>query len=136
MTKSIDDILRTLRHDVSPNESACAAPERALWRAIIVQALMDASSQSQKPDAIYSKHEALFWLEGTSLDFVMVCECAGYNPSYIRRMAKRALLNGCKWRASPGEGRQRGKRKLRETMPEDEFQGQAVILAFPIARRA
>ncbi len=80
------------------------AQEQALWRAVIVQALMDASCGSQKYEAIQARNEALIWLRGTSQDFSTVCYYAGFEPEFVRKMIKRSLENGCQWRALPGEG--------------------------------
>ncbi len=78
--------------------------ERALWRAVILQALEDAASNTQKPAGKYHKIEALNWLEGRGEDFAMVCDLAGLLPKDVRCAAKRALLNGCKWRLPAGQG--------------------------------
>lgn len=80
------------------------AHEQALWRAVIVQALMDASSNSKKKENLQSKEEALVWLRGTSRDFVAVCHHAGFEPEFVREMARRALSRECVWRAAPGTG--------------------------------
>lgn len=86
------------------NDEQHARGERALWRAVITQALMDAASNSRKAEARYHKHEALHWLSGRSEDFATVCQNAGLEPDYVRRMARRALASGCKWRAEAGAG--------------------------------
>lgn len=78
--------------------------EQALWRAVIVQALMDAASGSDKYEAAQARNEAVIWLRGSSADFATVCYYAGYDPEFVRMMVKKALENGCRWRALPGEG--------------------------------
>lgn len=80
------------------------ASEQAVWRAVIVQALMDASSNSKKQENLQSKQEALVWLRGNSKDFLEVCQNAGFEPEFVRDMAKKALEKGCAWRAAPGTG--------------------------------
>lgn len=80
------------------------ASEQAVWRAVIVQALMDASSNSKKQENIQSKQEALVWLRGNSQDFATVCHHAGYDPEFVRDMARKAIERGCNWRAAPGTG--------------------------------
>jgi hypothetical protein len=79
-----------------------SAEEQAVWRAVIVQALMDASSNSAKKENIQAKEEALIWLRGKSRDFLTVCHYAGFEPEFVREMAKEALLRECVWRAAPG----------------------------------
>src|SRR5690348_15560717 len=73
--------------------------EMALWRSVITQALMDAASNSRKSETQYHKREALKWLLTESDDFAAVCEHAGLDQHYVRRMAKAALSRGCRWRA-------------------------------------
>ena len=73
--------------------------ERALWRAVLLQMLEDAASQSSKPHDKYNKEMARNWLESNSQDFYMVCDLAGFDIGYLRKNIKKALLNNCKWRA-------------------------------------
>ena len=73
--------------------------ERALWRAVITQALMDASSNSKKMELKYEKSQALCWLSAFSEDFRCVCDHAGFDPVYVRTQAVEALKRGCVWRA-------------------------------------
>ncbi len=88
--------------------------EQAMWRAVIVQALMDAACGSKKQEAQQARTEALIWLRGNSRDFVTVCLYAGFEPEYVRMMIKRALERGCTWRALPGEG-SRPRERTRKT---------------------
>lgn len=79
--------------------------EQAMWRAVIVQALMDAACGSRKYEATQARHEALVWLRGTSHDFATVCYYAGFEPEFVRVLVKKAMEKGCQWRALPGEGK-------------------------------
>jgi hypothetical protein len=85
--------------------------ESALWVAVITQAMMDALSRSGNPEAMYHKHEATEWLTGNGKDFVEVCLLAGFDPDYVRRKAKRALVAPRPWRAEPGKGKRYLERK-------------------------
>ena len=75
--------------------------EQGVWRAVIVQALMDASSNSAKKENLQAKEEALVWLRGNSVDFASVCYFAGFEPEFVKQMAKQALQRNCVWRAAP-----------------------------------
>ena len=98
-----------------------ARGEAALWAAVITQALMDALHRPTTAEAKYFKHEATIWLTESSRDFRMVCECAGFDPDYVRRMAKRALSSPRKWRADPGQGgRYMERREYRRRMKEEK----------------
>ncbi len=79
--------------------------EVALWRAVITQALMDASSQSHKMEAQYEKSQALCWLAGHSEDFRTVCDFADFPPDYVRCRSRIALKRDCKWRRETQNGR-------------------------------
>lgn len=65
--------------------------EQALWRAVIMQMFTDALSNSRKYEALQHKREAEIWLRGTSRDFRTVCDYAGYDPDYVRQIARRLL---------------------------------------------
>lgn len=65
--------------------------EQALWRAVIMQMICDAVSQSRKPEARHQRREALAWLNGYSRDFRTVCELAGLEPQYIFQHLQRIL---------------------------------------------
>jgi hypothetical protein len=71
---------------------------RALWRAVITQALMDAGSNSKKIEFRKEKARAISWLNGDSEDFSDVCALAGLDAGYVKKKAKEAIKNGCKWR--------------------------------------
>ena len=71
---------------------------RAMWRGVITQALMDAGSNSAKIEMKKEKARAISWLSGLSDDFEEVCDLAGLSPDYVKKKAKEAIANGCKWR--------------------------------------
>lgn len=79
--------------------------EMALWTAVITQALMDAGSESRKPEARHEKAKAIRWLLGNSEDFNIVCQNAGLDPQDIRHKAMRAIERGCVWRQGMAEKR-------------------------------
>lgn len=79
--------------------------EMALWTAVITQALMDAGSESRKPEAQHEKARAIRWLLGNSEDFITVCQNAGLSPQYVRSKAKSAIERGCAWRRGMAEQR-------------------------------
>ncbi|NBO18713.1 MAG: hypothetical protein EBV03_05680 [Proteobacteria bacterium] len=78
--------------------------EKAMWMAVITQAMMDALSRSSKVDEQYHKHEAIRWLTGNGKDFKMVCILADVDPEYIRSRVKKALAAPRLWRAKAGSG--------------------------------
>ena len=88
---------------ISPERTNPVAGEEALWRAVITQALMDAASQSKKPEQQMAREQARRWLTKSCDDFNTVCDYAGMEPAYVRRMAKQALMQQSHWRAEAGK---------------------------------
>lgn len=134
--RSLEKLLSQATADTN-NKDINVQGELALWRAIITQALMDASSHSAKPEAQSDKHDAIMWLTHNTKDFTIVCDHAGLDADYVRRMTKRALLLDCKWRADPGKGKRtrigqskRKRKPKRRPQPKDEPRTRAVILPF------
>jgi len=85
--------------------------ESVLWKAVILQAMMDALSQSRNTEQQYHKQAAIQWLTGGSKDFYLVCSLADRDPSDVRRNAKKALMAPVAWRAAPGKGARYEERK-------------------------
>jgi len=53
---------------------------KALWISVMLQAVVDARSNSNKPDAYHDRRRALLWLraeKGEQSDFANVCNLAG-----------------------------------------------------------
>ncbi len=75
--------------------------EEALWRAVITQALMDASSESRKKTDRCHKARAIAWLAGRSKDFADVCSMAGFDRDFVIANARLALKRNCYWRKPP-----------------------------------
>jgi hypothetical protein len=73
---------------------------RSIWRAVITQALMDASSNSKKIFAKKQKVVALKWLldEKNNDEFKEVCHLADLDYEKILKQVKMALNRGCRWR--------------------------------------
>lgn len=61
--------------------------EQELWRAVIRQALVDATSCA---DTLERSH-AINWLTKPNRDFIEACRLADYDPDYIRTKAKAAI---------------------------------------------
>jgi hypothetical protein len=72
---------------------------KALWRAVITQALMDAGNNFKKPEYKSIKAHAISWLNSDSDDFNQVCIMADLNPEYVKQKAKEAINRNCVWRS-------------------------------------
>ena len=73
---------------------------RSLWRAVITQALIDASSNSKKKFAKKQKIEALRWLidDKKNGNLKRVCCLADLEYYEVLKKVKIALSKGCRWR--------------------------------------
>lgn len=102
-SKTLKQHLGDKPHDYQPSKGAdiedcqLADPtnptqqEQSLWRAVIVQMLTDALSNSRKPDNIRYRKEARHWLTSYSRDFRLVCEYAGFDPKWMQEVISRFL---------------------------------------------
>lgn len=69
---------------------------RALWIAVAIQAIIDASSKSRKKSAIREKSIALQWLSDAAdenSDLAWVCDLAGIDFRELRKRFKKSLSN-------------------------------------------
>jgi hypothetical protein len=74
----------------------------AIWRAVLVQHIMDAKSRSSKPESDYYRHKALHFLFDDKKDFRAVCELADLNPDVVRHKLHQARERGFIWRVGDG----------------------------------
>jgi len=80
-----------------------------LWGAVIERALLDAQwnpdnsednsrcSGIPRAQMLNARGDALRWLRGNTEDFHFVCEAAGLNPGYVRRLAAEHLGEDLIW---------------------------------------
>lgn len=69
---------------------------RALWIAVAIQAIIDATSKSRKKSAIKEKSQALQWLADHAdeeSDLALVCDLAGIDFRMLRKKFKQVLRN-------------------------------------------
>ena len=57
--------------------------EIALWKAVILQALVDLQSNSKKKIANTYRIKALMWFNLKNEEFLTVCNYAGLDPKYV-----------------------------------------------------
>ncbi len=73
---------------IRENESS---PEVKLYKAIILQAIIDASNVSEVCIARKVELEAKNWLFGKSKELYDICNRAGMELDYVMKIAKRAI---------------------------------------------
>ncbi|WP_250296325.1 hypothetical protein [Wolbachia endosymbiont of Oedothorax gibbosus] len=55
-----------------------------LWKSVIVQATIDATSNCKKTESLVEKRKAISWLSDLSQDFVHTCILADCDPVYVK----------------------------------------------------
>lgn len=85
--------------------------EVAMWRAVIMQALLDCVNMSKRTEDKVAKNQALRWFSMQNENFLMVCEFAHLDPSQVLRKANKAIKNDCKWRNDVMKKRRQDKTK-------------------------
>jgi len=78
--------------------------EIALWTAVIVRALLDASYKGHKAEERIAKRKALVWLREYGPFFIEVCDMAMLDPEITYVKIQRALERDCVWRLPNGQG--------------------------------
>lgn len=67
--------------------------EIALWKAVILQAMVDLQSNSRKKIANTYRIKALMWFNLKNKDFLTVCNYAGLDPKYVYERAIKVKEN-------------------------------------------
>jgi len=65
---------------------------QALWKAVILQALLDLKSISKKKMAKCNRNQADKWLNLHNKDFLRVCGLADLDPEYVINRKKRIIV--------------------------------------------
>lgn len=67
-------------------------PEISLYKAIITQAVIDATNTSDFLEAKKNEIEAKNWIFGNSEGFITACQFSGLKASYVRKIAREAMI--------------------------------------------
>ncbi len=67
------------------------SPEVRLYKAILTQAMIDASNVSDSPEAKKNEIEAKTWIFGNSSYFQEICYNAEISPSFMIKITKEAI---------------------------------------------
>ncbi|MGN7618587.1 MAG: hypothetical protein ACTJLM_00990 [Ehrlichia sp.] len=73
---------------------------QSMWKAVILQAIIDSTSNYRRMENRLEKIKATNWLSDLSEDFVNVCHFAGYSPLSVQSKARRIISDSkCKTRS-------------------------------------
>lgn len=118
-----------------PNTTEClpfSVGERALWRAVITQALTDAANNSSKTVDKIERARARVWFSLGNPDFITVCSYADLDPYYVFERAKKAIEQGCKWRKS-SDNRKKKPKVRKSSSPSKEYQTKENLIKEEVA---
>jgi hypothetical protein len=73
-------------------------PEVSLWRAVILQSILDRLTQSTRGEDIMARKNAKNWMNIKNDEFRTVCEFAQLEADFVIRKAEIALVDQAKWR--------------------------------------
>lgn len=83
------------------------SPEVILYKAIITQAIIDATNISPSPKARFLEKEAKSWIFGKGDYFQKICYIAGIEPDFVVKITQEAIrLNHQKLRKSTPKDKQ------------------------------
>jgi hypothetical protein len=70
----------------------------AIWRAVIMQMILNSTNGSKKPEFKKLKKTSLAWFDINNPYFLEVCSNAHYAPEYVLRKANFAIANANDWK--------------------------------------
>ena len=73
-------------------------PELGLWKAVIMQAVLDSMSNSKRSSEVLAKKMAIDWLNIKNSNFIKVCNYAGLDPNWVLKKITFAINNPRMWR--------------------------------------
>ena len=68
-------------------------PELSLWRAVIIQTMLDCLTQSKRKENIDARNDALQWFNINNKNFIRICKFANLEPSFVLKQVQNALKN-------------------------------------------
>lgn len=70
-------------------------PEISLFRAVILQSLLDSVSKSKRTEDKIAKKNAISWLSEKNRDFIEICNLAKMSPEWVSKKAKKVIESVC-----------------------------------------
>lgn len=89
------------KEQIIEDQSEKHCPFRAVWRAVITQAIIDITSGSRKTADIVERNLTESWFSKQCPDFMTVCTLADLDPSYVLERVKIARQYPKKWKKIP-----------------------------------
>jgi hypothetical protein len=74
------------------------SPEVAIWKAVIMQAVLDIVNTSKRTEHKVAKENAINWFDVRNINFVTVCHYARLEPEWVVKKIAFAIKNQRTWR--------------------------------------
>jgi hypothetical protein len=74
--------------EIYANDNIDCRREFALWKSVILQALVDLKNKSKKKMGKINRIKALMWFNLANKEFRAVCACADLDPLYVWEKAQ------------------------------------------------
>lgn len=78
-------------HFETSQSSSPKSNEKTLWRSVVTQAIVDATTIPRNTKMRIEKDQAINWLLSDKKDFCLVCEMADLNPQLVMHFAKEII---------------------------------------------
>ena len=79
--------------------------EVSMWRAVILQAILDSITQSRRQENIQARKHAVKWLNAKNPTFIIACGFAQLEPDFVINKMRYALKHQEEWRRSCDVGK-------------------------------
>jgi cation transport regulator ChaB len=90
-TKNHEVSVLELAFQSSVDKSKDIIGEKALWQSVIMQAVLDATSNNDDMKSRVEKAKSIAWFSMKNQDFLTVCSFAGMSPDFVIKGFKHAL---------------------------------------------
>lgn len=71
--------------------------EKSIWKAVILQGILDISSCSRRTEDVIARQEAIKWFDLSNKDFLTVCKMADLIPEYVIKKMRIATSQKAFW---------------------------------------
>ncbi|MCE3233457.1 MAG: hypothetical protein K0R98_1714 [Rickettsiaceae bacterium] len=66
--------------------------EKTLWQSVILQAALDATKTPTNVHERFRRKKTIKWFSLKNKDFLLICALAGYEPAYVVRRLRKAII--------------------------------------------
>jgi hypothetical protein len=94
-------ISKIKKKDIDKKNESCymehIESEKSIWKAVILQGILDISSCSRRTEDVIARQEAIKWFDLSNKDFLTVCKMADLIPEYVIKKTRIATSQRAFW---------------------------------------